>query len=106
MTSAPVEQLGRIFADPVAYADPDGWHAAAKRIRDECPILAVDVDGFPPFWAITKHADVMEIERNPEVFTNGPLPTLAPMANVEAALAPPVKTLIQMDGDEHKVHRN
>jgi cytochrome P450 len=101
-----VENLGSIFADPVAYADPDAWHAAAKRIRDECPILKVTLDEYPEFWAITKHADVMEVERNPEVFTNSPLPTLAPKANVAAATAPPVKTLIQMDGDEHKAHRN
>jgi cytochrome P450 len=105
MTMA-VENLGSIFADPVAYADPDAWHAAAKRIRDECPILKVTLDEYPEFWAITKHADVMEVERNPEVFTNSPLPTLAPKVNVAAATAPPVKTLIQMDGDEHKAHRN
>jgi cytochrome P450 len=47
----------------------------------------------------------MEIERNPAIFTNEPLPTLAPSANVEAAAEAPVKTLIQMDGDEHKTQR-
>jgi cytochrome P450 len=106
MTTAPVETLGSIFADPVAYSDPDGWHAAAKRIRDEAPILKVACDGFPEFWAITKHADVLEVERNPDIFTNEPIPTLAPASNLEMAAAPPVKTLIQMDGDEHKANRN
>jgi cytochrome P450 len=106
MTTGSIEDLGSIFADPVAYSDPERWHAAARRVREECPILAVDLDDFPRFWAITKHADVTEIERNPDVFTNAPLPTLTPNANVEMAAAPPVKTLIQMDGDEHKVHRN
>jgi cytochrome P450 len=106
MTTAPVENLGSIFADPVAYAHPDRWHAAAKRIRDESPILKVELEQFPPFWAITKHADVMEVERNPEIFTNAPVPTLTTRSNAEAATAPPVKTLIQMDGDEHKAHRN
>ena len=38
---------------------------------------------FREFWAITKHADVMEIERHPEVFTNAPIPMLAPNSNVE-----------------------
>jgi cytochrome P450 len=106
MTSAAVERLGSIFADPIAYADPDRWHAAAKRIRDERPILKVTLDDYPEFWAITKHADVMEIERHPEVFANEPLPVLTPMANVSAAADAPVKTLIQMDGDEHKANRN
>jgi hypothetical protein len=56
MTTADVAHLGSIFTDPVAYADPAGWHATAKRIRDESPVLKVSVAGFPDFWAITKHA--------------------------------------------------
>ena len=61
---------------------------------------------FAPFWAITKHSDVAEIERNPDVFTNAPMPVLAPLSNGSAMGETPVKTLIQMDGDEHKTHRN
>jgi cytochrome P450 len=105
VTAAAVEDLGSIFTDPVAYADPAGWHAAARRIREESPILRVAVEAFPEFWAITTHADVMEVERNPEIFTNAPVPALAPKANTSAAAETPVKTLVQMDGDEHKVHR-
>jgi cytochrome P450 len=105
MTTAPVESLGSIFADPAAYADPTAWHAAAKRIREESPILKVALDDYPEFYAITTHAHVMEVEKHPEIFTNSPLPTLAPKANLEAAMNAPVKTLIQMDGDQHKVHR-
>ncbi len=65
MTATDVERLGSIFADPAAYADPVAWHAAAARIRAESPILRVSIPEFPEFWAITKHADVMEIERQP-----------------------------------------
>jgi len=102
-----VDDLGSIFSDAGAYADPDRWHASAKRIRDESPILKVSQPGYPEFWAITKHADVMEIERNAEIFTNSPVPVLGPAANIESMMAeePPVKTLIQMDGDQHKAHR-
>ena len=100
------ENLGSIFADPAAYADPDGWYAAAARIREETPILHVSVPGFPDFWAITRHDDVMEIERHPDIFTNAPVPTLAPADRVAAMEQTPVKTLIQMDGDQHKANRN
>ena len=48
----------------------------------------------------------MEVERNPEVFTNAPYPTVTPSSHVDAATNAPVKTLIQMDGDQHKAHRN
>ncbi|HTR68840.1 MAG TPA: cytochrome P450 [Mycobacteriales bacterium] len=104
MPDTAVADLGTIFTDAAAYANPARWHAAAKRIREESPILEVTVEGFPRFWAITKHADVMEVERNSEVFFNTMIPALAPTAN-EAAGETPVKTLIQMDGDEHKAHR-
>src|SRR5262249_33720884 len=106
MTTTPVETLGSIFADPVAYSNPDAWHAAAKRILDEAPIPKFRVDGSPEFWATTKHAEVYESERTSDVFTTEPLPTLAPASTLAAAEAPPVKTLIQMDGEEHKANRN
>ena len=106
MSTNAVENLGAIFVDPAAYADPVAWHDAAQRIRHESPILKVVVEGYPEFWAITTHADVMEVERNPEVFTNAPYPTVTPLSHVEAATNVPVKTLIQMDGDQHKAHRN
>jgi cytochrome P450 len=106
MAAPSTENLGAIFADSAAYADPASWHATARRIREESPILKVTLDEYPEFWAITKHADVMEIERNPDVFTNAPLPTLTPKSHVEAAANAPVKTLIQMDGEQHKEHRH
>lgn len=105
MTAPTTETLGSIFADPGAYADPVVWHATAARIRAEDPILRVALPDFPEFWAITRHADLMEVERNPDVFTNSPIPVLGPKANVEAMADVPVKTLIQMDGDQHKAHR-
>jgi cytochrome P450 len=104
--SRSLDDLGVIFVDPAAYADPVAWHDAARRIRAECPILKVSVPGYPEFWAITTHADVMEIERNPDVFTNAPLPVLMSSDQVTAGAEAPVKTLIQMDGDQHKAHRN
>src|SRR5262249_555849 len=83
MSDAPVRSLGSIFIDAGAYADPERWHHAARRIRAEAPILKVSEPGYPEFWAVTKHADVMEVERHPEVFTNAPVPVLGPKASLE-----------------------
>jgi len=99
---------GRIFADPAAYADPVAWHEAARRLRRQTPILRVSLPEYQDFWAVTRYADIMNIERNAEVFANAPVPTLMPRADYAALNdnnPPPVKTLIQMDGDEHKAHR-
>jgi cytochrome P450 len=106
MAIATVDSLGEIFTDPVAYADPVAWHAAARRIREESPVLRVSVPGYTEFFAITRHDDVMEIERNPDTFTNAPMPVLTPRSSSDATAEPPVKTLIQMDGEEHKVNRH
>jgi cytochrome P450 len=105
MSATAIGSPGAIFVDPAAYADPTAWHATAQRIRQEEPILRVSVAGFPEFFAITRHDDVMEIERNPEIFTNAPMPVLTPLSSSEAMENPPVKTLIQMDGDQHKFNR-
>jgi hypothetical protein len=32
----------------------------------------VEAPGYRPFWAITRHADIMEIERANTLFTNSP----------------------------------
>ena len=104
---ADLHNLGRIFAEPSAYADPVAWHATAKRLREEAPISRVELPDYHPFWAITKYADVMEIERAPEVFTNEPVPALAPRIDMErnAEGSAQLKSLVQMDGMEHRDHR-
>ncbi len=105
---AELGQLGRIFADPAAYADPAAWHESARRLRQEAPITLVSLAEYQDFWAITRHSDIMEIERNADVFCNAPVPILQKRADVEAGVLeedPPVKTLVQMDGDEHRASR-
>ena len=47
----------------------------------------------------------MEIERNADVFTNAPVTVVGQPVPADASEEPPVKTLIQMDGDEHKANR-
>ena len=97
-----------IFTDPKAYADPEGWHAVAARLRREDPVARVEADGFDPFWAVTRHADVIEIERQAERFPNTPESVLMPSAMKARNGGPPVpvKTLINMDGEQHRAYRN
>jgi cytochrome P450 len=97
-----------IFTDPKAYTDPARWHAIAARLRREEPVARIEVDLFDPFWAVTRHADVIEIERQPERFPNTPESVLMPAAMKPSRGGPPipVKTLINMDGDEHRAYRN
>lgn len=96
----------RIFVDPKAYADLDSWHAAAQRLRRTDPLPRVSIDGFLPFRAVTRHAHVEEIERNHELFHNTTDSVLISIEDSERRRAMPViKTLINMDGREHREHR-
>jgi cytochrome P450 len=97
----------RIFIDRMAYADPRAWHAAAERLRKRDPLPLIDVEGYVPFRAVTRHAHVEEVERNHTLFWNTRDSVLLPRAQVEQArqLGMDIKTLIHMDGAEHKAYR-
>jgi len=98
---------GRIFVDPQAYADPAAWHAVAARLRREDPVHRVEAEGFEPFYAVTRHADVAEIERQHDKFWNTQSAVLGQTAAVERlrSSGADIKTLIHMDGAEHRAHR-
>ena len=65
----------------------------------------VDVPSYRPFWAITKHADIMAIERDNTLFTNSPRPVLMTEEADEQQAAIGINTLIHMDDPQHRVVR-
>jgi cytochrome P450 len=97
----------RIFIDRMAYADLEAWHAAAERLRKNDPLPLVEVEGYVPFRAVTRHSDVAEVERNHTLFWNTRDSVLLPRAQIEQsrALGMDIKTLIHMDGGEHRAYR-
>jgi len=54
--SMTVSEAGRVFTSPAAYADETYFHEACTILRREDPVHWVDVEGFRPFWALTRHA--------------------------------------------------
>ena len=63
MSTPTMDEAAKVFADPKAYTDETKLHAALAHLRANAPVSWVDVPNYRPFWAITKHADIMEIER-------------------------------------------
>ncbi|MEZ5215768.1 MAG: cytochrome P450 [Ilumatobacteraceae bacterium] len=100
-------EAGMVFLDPSAYADDDRFHEACTVLRREDPIHLVERSDFAPFHAITKHADVLEIELHPEVFRNEPRPVLSNLAadRHREENGDLLRTLIHMDDPDHKAHR-
>ncbi len=105
MSTRIMDEAAKVFADPQAYADEARLHAAMSHLRAHAPVSWVDVPGYRPFWAITKHADVMEIERANTLFTNSPRPVLATTEGDDQQAAIGVKTLIHLDDPEHRAVR-
>ncbi len=105
MATRIMDEAAKVFADPQAYADEKKLHAALTHLRANAPVSWVDVPGYRPFWAITKHADVMDIERANTLFTNSPRPVLTTAEGDDQQAAIGVKTLIHMDDPQHRAVR-
>jgi cytochrome P450 len=104
-----IDGAGAVFTDPTAYADDDRWHAATTLLRRESPVQWVENSGsgYRPFWALTRHADIMEVERDNEHFLSAPRPLLATEAAEQLAVehGQVLRTLIHMDEPDHKAYR-
>lgn len=103
-TSDDIQQAGLVFVDPAAYADEPRFEAATALLRREDPVHLVEGEGFNPFWAITKHADVLDIEAKNQLFLNNPRPVLGTAEDDarRAAQGDMLRTLIHVDDPEHR----
>jgi cholest-4-en-3-one 26-monooxygenase len=84
------------------YAESGYPFEAWKRLRDQDPVHWVETLERKPFWAITRHADITAISRNPKQFLNAPRLTVG--SNQGADL--PVRMLLNMDPPEHHAYRS
>jgi cytochrome P450 len=103
MAAAEQLQLPALIS-PDAYAAHGYPHEAWTRLRREDPVHRVEDNPVMPFWAITRHADIVAIGKSPEKFLNGP--TLLIRTEPEppdAQQFPP--TLIEMDPPRHGKYR-
>ncbi len=105
MSTPIVDDAASVLATPKAYADEPKLHAALTHLRANAPVSWVEVPDYEPFWAITRHADIMDIERANDLFTNYPRPVLVTAENDERQAAVGVRTLIHMDDPQHRVVR-
>ena len=59
------------------------WHQWAA-LRERAPVFWHDTENSPAFWAVTRHADVLTVHSNPEVFINsGPILRMDTYAGLE-----------------------
>jgi cytochrome P450 len=90
---------------PEYYARHGYPHEAWTRLRREAPVCRLEIDGFDPFWAITRYADLERVSRQPRLFINAPRLTFF---SRRFPVRPPeeiVRSLLNMDPPEHGKYR-
>ncbi len=103
-----LEQAGQAFLTGATFTDESFFHAVTTKLRHEDPVHWVEHPDFNPFYVLTKHADILDVELHPTEFLNAPRAILGnkesdSMREMQGHL---VKSLVQMDDPEHRLHRN
>jgi cytochrome P450 len=102
--------IATTLVDPTAYADAR-IHDAYRWLRANNPLGIARVDGYAPFWVVTRHAHIAAISRQNELFHNADRPTtLSTMAFEERVRqitggSNLVRSLVQMDAPDHPKYR-
>lgn len=104
--SAPTEKLNPLDADLYRFGDPDrnGYPSELyARLREEHPCVRVDLDdpGFVDHtWILSRHADVVAVDRDAERFTSiyGHTHRKVELTSTETEGKP---SMITMDGPDH-----
>jgi cytochrome P450 len=106
------EDIGALIVSPKAYATQKELMAGFGWLRHHNRLGRVEAEGFDPFWAVTSHADIVEISRRHELFRNSDrASTLLPAASDELARTLTggsphlVRTLLEMDPPDHALYR-
>ena len=110
LDSQPLDDLDIITAR--RYGERDYPHAEWTRLRRESPVHRFHPEGYQPFWAVTRHADIIEVSKQPELFRSAGRFILVPRppeveASEDDGLSedPPLRMLVNMDPPEHRDYR-
>jgi cytochrome P450 len=106
------QSVANTIVDPTAYADGARVDEAFRWLRREAPLSVVEPEQFRPFWAVTRHADILAVERDNEAFHNGDtFTTLTTIEGGEQVMKMTggsphlVRSLVQMDNPDHFNYR-
>ena len=97
-----------LFHDPAHWEDMAAWHQRVATLRRDHGAVWIDDPDYEPYLVLLRHADIFEVERAHDVWHNTHRVTLAPDAFYEQFLGmgmPEPKSLVHLDGHDHRVHR-
>jgi cytochrome P450 len=98
--------------DPKVHADGARLHEAFRWIRANNPLGRAELEGFDPFWVVSKHADILDISRQNALFHSGDRQTTFTSQEADRKVraltggSPHlVRSLVQMDEPDHMKYR-
>jgi cholest-4-en-3-one 26-monooxygenase len=96
------------LVNPERYVSEGYPYAEWEFLRHRAPLFWYDRPNVRPFWAVTKHADIIAISRAPELFLSSrrfPFFVVPRSDEGEREQQLPVRNLLQMDLPEHRHYR-
>lgn len=108
-------KLADALVSPAVHADEPRIHALFSELRRTSPIHWTEPADYRPFWALTRHADIMEVSRKNDVFINSRRLNL--MTRTQEAAAKRAagnhggkydrmyRTVAHMDNPDHREYR-
>lgn len=105
------DDIDEIIVDPRTYGDEHAYHRAFDWLRREDPVHWAEPKDYRPFWAVTRHADIMAVEINARNFLNDPRQFLVTRADEDLLFEQTgshkfAHNLVAMDDPEHRAFRS
>jgi cytochrome P450 len=103
-------EIDDAIASPVTHGHPERYDALFTSLRANDPVRWTEPSSFRPFWTVSKHADIQEVERDP-MFLNAPRLLLRTLADEEKTRAMTggsttlLRSLVNMDAPDHFTYR-
>jgi len=93
----------RDLVEPTRYAERGRPYELFAALRREAPVAYCEPEGYAPFWAITRHEDIVAISRDPARFSNAE--GVALLRKDEPDFQRMVRTIVNMDPPDHGPYR-
>ena len=105
------QDVAETIVDPKAYADGRIYKSYAW-LRANDPLGLAEPAGYDPFWVVTRHADILEISRQNDLFHSGDRATTITskaagdhVRKLTGGSPHLVRSLVQMDAPDHPKYR-
>jgi cytochrome P450 len=105
------QEIAWTLVDPKSYAS-DKIHQSYTWLRANNPLGQANIEGYDPFWVVTKHADILDVSRQNALFHSGDRQTTLSSQEGDRQVRKMtggsphlVRSLVQMDAPDHPKYR-